>query len=169
MVLIKPEAPSPTALINALRSRGLAVRVVNDEPVVMSLFAEKPAGRRVLIVAEPGGWDRLAELICAVQTYHHEVLCWQYAHLGNGRQSLARLDQHVRGPGPSPAADGRSSAAGSSGYVSDAAGPVGRIMRRRRNVDALLTRVPGKPLSTREVVTQQELTMLLGPMPGEAG
>jgi hypothetical protein len=32
-----------------------------------------------------------------------------------------------------------------------------------------LVSAPGRELSTREVVTQQELTMLLGPAPGEAG
>ena len=48
-------------------------------------------------------------------------------------------------------------------------GPVGQIRKRTRPVDRLLVPAPGRQVSTREVVTQQELTMLLGPAPGEAG
>jgi hypothetical protein len=150
-------------LLEALASRRVSCRVVHDEPAVMSLFAERPAGRRVLIVVEPGRCQRLAELICAVQAYHREVLCWQYAERDADRPRLKTLDQRFKGP-----AGGAHRVNNSPRDGSDR-GPIGRIVTRRRAVDALLNKVPGRPLSTREVVTHQELTMLLGPVPGEAG
>ncbi len=158
VVLSRPQVAAPELLIRALKSRGLSVRLVHDEPSVMMLFAERSLGRRVLVVVDPPKWERLAELICAVHTYHGQVLCWQFSEQGNGQPRLKALDQRFSGPVQSDESDGDASDVG----------PVGRIVRRRP-VDALLTRVPGRPLSTREVVTQQELTMLLGPMPGEAG
>lgn len=53
--------------------------------------------------------------------------------------------------------------------ASDELSVVGKIRKRTRTIDQLLVSTPGHELSTREVVTQQELTMLLGPAPGEAG
>lgn len=168
VVLSRPDLPKPAALINALESRGLAARLVHDEPSVMMLFAERPVGRRILVVVEPGRWDRLAELICAVQAYHREVLCWQFTERSDDQPRLKTLDQRFSGPGPSPVVDARSPGPETDTQEADS-GPVGRIVGRNRPVDALLNKVPGRPLSTREVVTQQELTMLLGPLPGEAG
>ena len=169
VVLSRPDTPSPTTLVKALASRGLAVRLVHDEPSVMTLFAERPMGRRVLVVVEPGRWERLAELICAVQGYHREVLCWQFCEANGAQPRLKALDQRFSGPGPSPVVDARASRGSLAEAGGEEGGPIGRIVGRRRPVDALLNKVPGRPLSSREVVTQQELTMLLGPMPGEAG
>ena len=163
VVLVGPDQAEPVALVKALTSRGLSVRVERDEPGVMAVFAERAVGRRVLVVVEPGQWARLAELMCAVNTFHREVLCWQYTERGEAQAKLTTLDQQFSGPGPNPCMDARSATG------TDEQGPIGRIMTRRRAVDALLTRVPGRPLSSREIVTQQELTMLLGPVPGEAG
>lgn len=165
LVLAAADAPKPTALLKALASRGMTVRLVHDEPSVMSMLAERPTGRRVLVVVEPGRWERLAELICAVHAYYGGVYCWQYTARNDGRPHLTSLDQRFHGPGPNPGVTTR----GAEGQDASSDEPVGRIVGRRRPIDALLTRVPGRPLSTREVVTQQELTMLLGPVPGEAG
>lgn len=164
MVLTRSDAPRPTLLLRALEARGLSVRLVHDEPGVMALFAERPIGRRIVIVVEPGRWDRLAEMVCAIHTHHRAVLCWQYAEWGDRLPRLTTMDQRVCGPGPSPQVDARASV-----DADRAAEPVGRIVRRRRALDSIIVKVSGRPLSTREVVTQQELTMLLGPVPGEAG
>lgn len=173
LVLVPPGQPEPTTLLSALAFRNIPARVVRDEPTVMMAFADRPLGRRILIVVEPGRWRRLAELICAVHAYHGEVLCWQLATNGDGRAKLARLDQHFSGPGPKPGSNGRPRAYDEGGDATNGSehdtAPIGAIHRRRRPVDALITKIPGQPLSSREVVTQQELTMLLGPAPGEAG
>lgn len=172
VVLARPDSDPPTTLLRALEMRGLPARVVNDEPSVMTLFADRPAGRRVLIVVEPGRWRRLAELVCAVQTYHGGVLVWQYAEHAGDRPKLTTLDQRVAGPGSASqlaVTPGQHGGQGMDQQRGHDDGPIGKIVGRRRAIDSLLVRVPGQPLSAREVVTHQELTMLLGPLPGEAG
>lgn len=161
--------------MRALDSRGFDPRVVTDEPGVMLALAElsdRGASPCVLVIAEPAWFGRLAELVCAVQTHYPEVLCWQYATRGSGAGRLSELDKRVAGPprladfagGPTEARSEGSG--GGRGSKSDAS--VGLVQRRRRPVDGLLTKMRRAQPSPREIVTQQELTMLLGPVPGEA-
>lgn len=171
LVLVPGGESSPVQLLSALTSRALSAHVVHDEPGVMAGLAKLGGGRRVLVIVEPERWSRLGELVCAVQAYHRDVLCWQFVeHNGSGPR-LAMLDQSVPGPGGAWAdqagAGGSEPPAGGGGQPG--AGVIGMADRRRRAIDDLVVKVPGRTLSTREVVTQQELTMLLGPAPGEAG
>lgn len=141
-------------LLEALSERGLSPVVVEDVPAVMVAlagFMQRGLQRRVLIVVEPGRWARLDELSSAVRSFHGPVHCWQFDTADRAQPMLSALRI---------APDEQ---AGSE------TGPVGKIHKRTRSVDRLLVSAPGEPMSTREVVTQQELTMLLGPAPGEAG
>lgn len=159
LVLFEEGSRLPGQLMRALDARGLSAEVVRDEPGVMSGLSTLMGSPRVLVVADPGRWLRLGELIRAVHTYHPDVFCWQFesGDGGGGRgMHVSELDKRYARANGEPAVDGQT-------------GPVGQILGRRRAVDALLVKVPGRPLSTREIVTQQELTMLLGPAPGEAG
>jgi len=152
-------------LLKALAGRGLPPVVVSDEPGVMSELAklsQRRAQRRVLVIVEPERWARLGELVCAVQSHHSRVHCWHYAERGEGAPLLTHLDQ--RFAGPTATADAKSQV-----IEDDETEPLGQITRRRRTVDRLLVKAPGREMSAREIVTQQELTMLLGPAPGEAG
>jgi len=168
VVLVSSGCDTPQELVNALGSRGLAPEVVRDEPSVMMRLAELAAlrgGKRVLVIVQPQRVDRLAELVCAVQAHHRDVLCWQYVDRGQGAERLTMLDRQFNGPVFRPA-DG--DAWQGDGDLGEGDGPVGQIIGRRRPLDKLLVKVPGRPLTSREIVTQQELTMLLGPVPGEA-
>lgn len=132
--------------------------IVRDEPsamVALAELADRQLSRRVLIVVEPSRWPRVDQLVQAVRGFHGSVYCWQFDAAEGADPMLSAFDP-VRQAGPRDHGCG-------------ALGPVGRIRRRTRPVDRLLVSAPGRELSTREVVTQQELTMLLGPAPGEAG
>ena len=158
MLLLREGADANPVLMSALKARGLTPIVVRDEPAAMLALAElseRQLGRRVLIVVEPSRWPRVDQLIDAVRGFHRAVHCWQFDAADGADPMLSRL----------------ASRGGSSGgdHGRDRHGPVGRIRKRTRPVDRLLVSAPGRELSTREVVTQQELTMLLGPAPGEAG
>lgn len=138
-------------LLRALSARGLSPVVVNDEPgamVGLAELAQQGLARRVLIVVEPSRWERAGELAGAVRLHHGSVYCWQF-DVREGAEPMLSVLEAVPGPGERSV--------------------VGTIRHRRRSVDALLVKAPGQELSAREVVTQQELTMLLGPAPGEAG
>lgn len=171
LVLVPDGAAAPEALLKALGSRELSPGVVHDEPAVMAALAETGGGRRVLVVVEPGRWGRLAELVNAVKTYHAGTLCWQYIECVGQGVRLTMLDPAVvNGAGHGMNGAGQDGAGRSGAGVAEQPMPAGQIVpRRRRPIDDLLVKVPGRQMSTREIVTQQELTMLLGPAPGEAG
>lgn len=155
LVLVAEGQDAPKALLAALASRGLAPSTVHDEPAVMTALAGKTDGRRVLVVVEPEVWPRLDELLYAVGVYHGDVLCWQFKPQVDASPQLSALKRDAI-----TSADGANSA--------DEAGPIGQILGRPRPVDALLVKVPGLPASSRDIVTPQELSMLLGPAPGAA-
>eukprot|EP00752_Nemacystus_decipiens_P015794 g14104.t1 len=148
------DVPGSAVLFNALSARGLSPVVVNDEPGAMVALAEllrRGVARCVLIVVDPSRWERLKDLSGAVRTHHGSVYCWQFDVREGAEPRLSVLDAGVGGSGEAESS------------------VVGKIRHRRRSVDDLLVQAPGRELTTREVVTQQELTMLLGPAPGEAG
>lgn len=122
--------------------------------LALAALAHGGMARRVLIVVEPADWPRLEELLAAVGDYHGSAYCWQFDRSDGAAPMLSQLEtvsyRFEQGP-------------------QTGASPVGQIRKRTRPVDRLLVTAPGRELSTREVVTQQELTMLLGPVPGEAG
>lgn len=142
-------------LLSALSSRGLPAVVVYDEPgamVALAELAKRDVARRVLIVVEPKQWGRVDQLADALRVYHLGVHVWQFDLREGAEPMLSKLDQ-------------MSEDAWQGGHPS----VVGQIRKRNRPVDQLLVRAPGPELSAHGVVTQQELTMLLGPAPGEAG
>jgi hypothetical protein len=156
--MLREDAVANPVLLRALTARGLTPTVVHDEPAAMLALAElseRQLGRCVLIVVEPVRWPRVDQLVDAVRGFHATVHCWQF-DAAEGADPM--LSQFEMGDEVVPRDQGQASL-----------GPVGRIRRRTRPVDRLLVSAPGRELSTREVVTQQELTMLLGPAPGEAG
>lgn len=158
VVLMREGASGCAVLLRALSARGLSPEVVHDEPgamLALAMLSARADGLRVLIVVEPTRWPRLDQLLTAVQDYHRAAHCWRFdcesgasAMLSDMLKSSYRFVQ------------------GENGTATE---PVGRVRKRRRPVDRLLVSAPEREEAGRGVVTQQELTMLLGPAPGEAG
>lgn len=151
---MKAEPDGAGVLQRALQARGLLPTVVPDEPsamVALAQWSQQGVARRVLIVVDPTRWGRLDELADAVCAYHGATYCWQFDVRAGAEPMLSVLEAGM----------GRDLV----GEIEE--GVVGKI--HRRPVDALLVKPSACELSAREVVTQQELTMLLGPAPGEAG
>ena len=149
VVLMREGSDRCAVLLRALSARGLSPVVVHDEPsamVALAGLAQRDVGRCVLVVVEPSQWGRVDQLADAVRAHHGSVCRWQFDLRDEARPMLSPLDA-----------------------ASDEVSVVGKIRKRTRTIDQLLVPAPGRELSTREVVTQQELTMLLGPAPGEAG
>ena len=154
---MRDEASGCGVLLRALSARGLMPELAHDEAGAMLALAglgRRRVARRVLIVVEPATWGRLGELMAAVRDYHGEVYCWQFDASDGADPMLSQL----------------ATSANRNGRESKSAptGPVGLIRKRSRSVDRLLVSPLGDEVSARGVVTQQELTMLLGPAPGEA-
>ena len=156
VVLMRAGVSSCSVLLSALSARGLSPDVVHDEPgamLALAGFARQGLARRVLIVVEPGYWQRLDQLVDAVDTHYGAVYCWQFDHQDGASPMISQMP--------------RSSYPFEQGGMGLESEPVGAVRKRTRPVDRLL--VSAHEQTTREVVTQQELTMLLGPVPGEAG
>lgn len=145
VVLVPRGGDAPGSLLGALSSRGFAVTVVGDEPGVMLALAELRGRRRVMVVVEPGRCSRLDELLNAVRVYHGRVLCWRFSSDDGGAARLASFEVDR--------------------LLSE---EDDRFASRDRRIDRLLVPAPGEPMSAGQIVTQQELTMLLGPASGEA-
>ena len=157
VVLMREDVSGCTVLLRALSARGLPPQVVRDEPGAMVALAglmQRGTDRRVLIVVEPMAWPRLDELLTAVDDYCGSVHCWRFDNQDGASPMLSQIQQASY---PFDQSANRTKAQ-----------PVGHIRKRKRTVDRLLVPAPGREESTRDVVTQQELTMLLGPVPGEA-
>ena len=157
-MLMRERESGCDVLMRALSARGLTPTAVHDEPDVMmglAALADRGAERRVLIVVDPARWQRLSQLVQAVHDFHGSVHCWQFDRRDGVQSMLSQLEVTP---------EGHDQAGDKSGV-----GPIGRIRKRNRPVDRLLVKPGREELATREVVTQQELTMLLGPAPGEAG
>ena len=149
VVLMREGSDRCAVLLRALSARGLSPVVVHDEPgamVALAELAQRGVGRGVLVVVDPSQWARVDQLVHAVRMHHGSVYRWQFDLRDEAEPMLSPLDS-----------------------ASDELSVVGKIRKRTRTIDQLLVSAPGQELSTREVVTQQELTMLLGPAPGEAG
>ncbi|MFK7789988.1 MAG: hypothetical protein AB8C95_10930 [Phycisphaeraceae bacterium] len=158
VVLMREGASGCAVLLSALSARGLPHEVVHDEPSAMLVLADlsrRGLVRRVLIVVEPTQWLRLDQLLSAVDDHHGSVYCWQFDNQDGADPMLSQIP--------------RDSYPFNQGGMLSESGPIGKIRKRARPVDRLLVPAPGHEETTREVVTQQELTMLLGPAPGEAG
>jgi len=175
-------------LLSALSTRGLSVAVVSDEPAVMEQLANGPV--TAVILVRPEAWAGLGELAYAIRQHFPATHCWQYADSApGGTLKLTALDAQWLGPRlpgqapppgqPQPSdadrqqsqAEAKPSAQVQPLYRDDDAShaPVGRIMGRSRPVDNLLVRIPpptnDPPCA---LISEEELSMLLGPAPSEA-
>lgn len=184
LVLAPREGGVSGELLAALSHRGLAVHLVGDEPGVM---AELAGGDCAVVVAvDPSAWPRLAELAYAIRQHYPRVHCWQFVVSQGKGPRLTKLENEYLGPRPprehaggeatghAATEDGSAidNAAGDPRYGTpdgSAVGPIGRIRGRRRLIDKIVVRAPQAPSPTGSLVTEEELTMLLGPNPGEAG
>ena len=184
LVLAPPDSAVSGALLSALSRRGLSVHLVRDEPAVMVELSS--GGCAVVVAVDPESWPRLAELAYAIRQHYPAVHCWQFTENPTGQPHLTGLHRDYLGPRPprpaietlrgaatvnedatvemlhdTHAGDGLAPGGGSIG-------PIGRIRGRRRLINDLVVRAPHAPSPSGSLISEEELTMLLGPTPGEA-
>lgn len=149
-VLLCPATNEPLTqeLLRALSRRGLTVVLVTDPPRAMLELARY--GALALIVADPDRVSGAGELIEAVRVYRPRTVCWQYAN-----RKLAPINGHLGGvvlSGP------------------DETTPTERLRADRQRLGDLVVQAqPRDPHDGGEpLVSEEELSMLLGPMEGDA-
>ncbi|MEM1355367.1 MAG: hypothetical protein AAGC44_04625 [Planctomycetota bacterium] len=185
LVLTPVDTTVSGALLAALSRRGLSVHLVQDEPSIMVELAG--AGCAVVVAVEPARWFHLAELAYAIRQHYPAVYCWQFTLDDAGRPHIGGLELEYLGPQPpqrgeatlrgaalaneqatlQSVSDRADSGVHSAG--GEAIGPIGRIHGRRRVMTDLAIQAPNAPAPSGALISEEELTMLLGPTPGEAG
>lgn len=185
------------ALLSALSKRGLAVHLVRDEPAVMVELAggdcavvvavDPPAWPRLGELAYAVR-QHFPAVHCWQFTENHqgphlsglhrdylgprpprsandtltgaattnENATAQLAHQGidHDTEHAIEHDGDFEHDGATP----------SGGFI----GPIGRIRGRRKHINTLVVRAPYAPSPSGSLISEEELTMLLGPTPGEA-
>lgn len=140
LVLADKLTAVPGLLAAALSRRGFTVQVVTDSPSVMLSLAQQTPP--CLVVVNPDSVPMISELVQAVRAYHPGVAMWSFTQPAGGGPKLDSFNGHYH---PSPAS-------------SDA--------DLRQPLDELVVRVPCQTQDIQgPIVSEEELTMLLGPTP----
>ncbi|GAB4196100.1 MAG: hypothetical protein Kow00105_10270 [Phycisphaeraceae bacterium] len=169
VVLAGSGVSAPGDLLEGLSSRGVGVVVVSEPAYVMLELAKRHTG--AVIVIEPGRQPWLEPLDQALRHYHPKTVRWCYLKPHNGQSArLLRLDAFMSSSPPF----GRSG----NGSRDDALAfprahprsPLSRAQSQipRERMRSLLVKVPGQSGTTEPLISEEELSMLLGPMPKES-
>lgn len=171
VVMVGPGGAAPTDLLGGLSRRGVGVLVVAEPAGVMVELARQRTG--VLIVIEPEQQPGLADLIEAVKVYHPRTVRWGYqsAH-PTGKAQLQPLNGRSVGeatglnpqPVPLPGEPAQADRVTTRS-------PLGCIQARvpSERVRSLIVKVQGPAKVGEPLISEEELAMLLGPVPQEQG
>lgn len=171
VVLVGACGSAPTDLLAGLSRRGVSTAVVSEPAAAMVELARQATGALVVVEPEDHAW--LDELIQALKTYHPRTVRWGYqsTHLSGSPQlrplsgcaSIGKCDS------PSDQADDRESTA--RYIVPDPKSPLGRAQAQipRERVRSLVVKVHGTSDVDEPLISEEELSMLLGPVPEEQG
>jgi hypothetical protein len=178
VVLVGPSGSAPADLLGGLSRRGVCTTVVTEPAAAMVELARQTTGALIVIESDRLSW--LDELIQAVKTYHPRTVRWGYRGYRGGRS-----EDPSGNPQLSPLGDDALKyAAGpqserSNGHddppryiVPDPKSPLGRAQSQipRERVRSLVVKVPDFAGADEPLISEEELSMLLGPAPeGQGG
>jgi len=169
VVLVCPDGVTPVDLLGGLSRRGVSSRVVAEPADVMVELARQHTG--VVVVVDPARQPGLVDLIEAVITYHPRTVRWAYysAH-ATSKAQLLPLN------GRSGGEDTNHNAVTSPDQIEPAQSPeanspspLGRVQSQvpPDRVRSLIVKVQGPAEVGEPLISEEELAMLLGPVPQE--
>lgn len=169
VVLVAPHGPLPRPLLRGLEQRGAVAIAATDAPAALVDLAYSRAG--ALIVQDPDAHEMLGDLLDAVHRYFPRTTCWRYdtgAPDSGGAAALSRLNGYVSS---SPLASSASSSQAAPPARTDVdTKPCSPRVNRdeiEHRLNPLLVRVPQSIDPANEpLISEEELAMLLGPIPG---
>ncbi len=170
-MLLGSGGAAPADLLSGLSKRGVSVTVVTGPAAAMVELAREPAG--ALIVVEPQRQTWLHEFIEALKHYHPRTVRWGYCK--SGPSCIAQLQPlEPRSNNHHSSKDQRSNANGKDKpryIVPDPKSPLGRAQSQipRERVRSLVVKVQNSSEVDEPLISEEELAMLLGPGPDEAG
>ena len=171
MVLTGASGAAPADLLSGLSTRGVSTVVVNHPASVMVELAKQTTG--AMVVVEPDRHPYLSSLIQAVGTYHPMAVRWGYTAADpSGTPQLRPLEDRESNHTPTETDETDDRPTGQGKYlVPDPKSPLGRAQAQvpRERVRSLVVKVQQITDADEPLISEEELAMLLGPMPDESG
>lgn len=173
VVLVGSAGSAPADLLSGLSRRGVSTTVVVEPAGVMVELAKENNG--ILVVVDPDNQPWLDDLIQAVRHYHPRTVRWCYRrpHPSGQAQLLPLTDRTHTGngqnhPTPAPVSEPDVSA---HYTLPNPRSPLGRVQSQvpRERMRSLVVKVQGPTEVGEPLISEEELAMLLGPVPEEAG
>lgn len=175
VLLTGHDGATPVDLLSGLSKRGVSTRVVAQPAEVMVELALQRTG--ILIVVDPTQQPALLDLIQAVKAYYPRTVRWAYqrAH-PSGNPQLQPLEDRAtpapvskaKPPTPKPAAP---NSVTHESIEDDSPSPLARVQSQvpPERVRSLIVKVQGPAEVGEPLISEEELAMLLGPVPEEQG
>ncbi len=159
IVLVSSGSAAPAELLSALTKKGGSVSVRGDAAEVMVDLAQGPAEAVVLAGQTPPALTR--DLTRAVAEHHAPTKVWRYRIDPAGQPSLTPADraQTPAAPVPEPVPP-------RNGEQREPIADRARHSDAPRRVAPIVVKVPAEADSGGPLISEEELTMLLGPMAG---
>ena len=172
VVLTGADKSAPGDLLAGLSKRGVSTVVVAEPAGAMLELARETTG--ALVVVEPGQQPWLDHLLEAVTRYHPRTVRWGYRSAdASARAQLQPLEQQAqRNDKPVSMPDHEDEDAGPTHYtLPNPRSPLGRVQAQmpRERVRSLVVKVQGTAEVGEPLISEEELAMLLGPVPEEQG
>lgn len=172
VVLVGKGGSAPGDLLGGLSRRGVATVVVAEPAEVMLELARQSTG--ALIVVEPDGQPWLDDLVQAVRLYHPRTVRWCYRpEHPSGQAQLQPLADHAQDDENRPTYDHIDTLDTQDGpthfTLPNPRSPLGRVQSQvpRERMRSLVVKVQGPTEVGEPLISEEELAMLLGPVPEE--
>ena len=171
VVVVGACGSAPTDLLGGLSRRGVSTAVVSDPAAAMVTLARQATG--ALVVVEPDQHVWLGELIQALKSYYPRTVRWGYrSQHPSGIPQLQPLSECAHDGACHPQSDQPNGHGQPARYiVPDPKSPLGRAQAQipRERVRSLVVKVQGSSEVDEPLISEEELAMLLGPVPEEQG
>ena len=171
MILTGPGGTAPVDLLAGLSKRGVSSRVVAEPAEVMVELGREPA--EILIVVDSAQQPALVDLIEAVTKYHPRTIRWTYeSDHPSGKPQLVPFRYRCKPEIAKPKAVSPPATPPVEPppiEPLDSPSPLGRVQSQvpPERVRSLIVKVQGPAEVGEPLISEEELAMLLGPVPEE--
>lgn len=173
VVLVDAAGAAPADLLSGLSQRGVSTVVVAEPAEAMVELNKQTSG--ILVVVDPESRPWLDDLVQAVRQYHPRTVRWGYrAQHPSGQAQL----QPLADPSQTSAAQDKQTPvtdqdpdASLHFTLPNPRSPLGRVQSQvpRERMRSLVVKVQGPAEVGEPLISEEELAMLLGPVPEEPG
>ena len=174
VILVGPGHAAAAELLGGLARRGVSTAVVSEPAGVMVELTEQTNG--ILIVVDPDDRPWLDDLVQAVRLYHPRTVRWCYRsqHPSGHPQLQPLTDPHAAAEANAPHTDPAPTDQRDASLhftLPNPRSPLGRVQSQvpRERMRSLVVKVQGPAEVGEPLISEEELAMLLGPVPEDPG